>query len=90
MPVPEIERFRQKYPQYNDLDDETLAEKLATKYPAYADLPGKVQADLAIVTESKPSVGFAGRIPLSAYQRGERNILGNIFERPAPPTRRFI
>ena len=45
MAVPELETFRQKYPDYHDMDDATLAGKLAAKYPdAYGDLPGKVTA----------------------------------------------
>jgi hypothetical protein len=43
MPVPELEKFREKYPQYGDISDTDLANKLATKYPeAYGDLPSKV------------------------------------------------
>jgi len=41
--IPELQKFRQKYPQYNDLDDTTIANKLAKQYPdAYADLPSKL------------------------------------------------
>jgi hypothetical protein len=44
MPIPEIIKFREKYPDYSDIDDATLASKLAEKYPdAYGDLPSKVQ-----------------------------------------------
>jgi len=32
-----ITEFRQKYPQYNDMDDKTLSEKFYTKY--YSDMP---------------------------------------------------
>lgn len=43
MPVQELINFRQKYPEYKDIDDTTLANKLASKYPdAYGDLPSKV------------------------------------------------
>jgi len=45
MAVIEIENFRKKYPDYNDMDDATLASRLAEKYPdAYGDLPGKVNS----------------------------------------------
>ena len=54
MPIPELNKFRQKYPQYNDIDDITLAKKLATKYPQYSDI-----AEKADVT-SRPTM--AGRI----------------------------
>ena len=42
MALAELDRFRQKYPQYNDIDDATLANKLAQKYPQYSDLRDKV------------------------------------------------
>lgn len=45
MSVPEIDKFRQKYPMYNDMDDLTVATKLAQKYPVYGDLPGKVSME---------------------------------------------
>lgn len=45
MAVLELEKFRQKFPDYSDLSDADLATRLASKYPEYADLPGKVQAD---------------------------------------------
>lgn len=41
--VPELEKFRQKFPDYNDLPDGELAQRLAEKFPDYADLPAKVQ-----------------------------------------------
>ena len=38
----ELDNFRAKYPQYNDIDDIKLSNMLATKYPkAYGDLPAK-------------------------------------------------
>lgn len=40
--IKEIENFRTKYPEYDDMDDITLAEALAKKYPEYSDLPAKV------------------------------------------------
>ena len=49
MPIAELEKFRAQYPQYNDLDDVTLATKLAQKYPQYGDLVEKAQ---------KADVGF--------------------------------
>lgn len=42
MPIAELDKFRQKYPQYNDLDDRVLATKLSSKYPQYNDLFQKV------------------------------------------------
>jgi hypothetical protein len=44
--IAELQRFRQKYPDYGDLDDAALASRLATKYPeAYGDLPSRVAAE---------------------------------------------
>ncbi len=47
MPIPELEKFRQKYPEYNDMDDLTLATKLVEKYPEYSDLLDKVKTPIA-------------------------------------------
>lgn len=45
MAIPELTKFREKYPQYEDMDDASLAKSLATKYPdAYGDLTEKVSA----------------------------------------------
>jgi hypothetical protein len=50
MPVIEIDNFRKKYPDYNDIDDMTLASKLAEKYPdSYGDLPQKVGMSKSVV-----------------------------------------
>lgn len=45
MAIPELIKFRQKYPEYQDINDEELASKLAQKYPeAYSDLPKKLDS----------------------------------------------
>jgi len=44
-----LQDFRKKYPEYDDLDDLTLAEKLANKFPEYSDLARKV----GILNEAK-------------------------------------
>ena len=88
MALLELDRFRQKNPQYNDLDDETLAGRLAAKYPEYSDLPGKVRPSAGTPTLSKleqvesdiqarPSTGFA--------RAGER-----IQERITQPQDKFV
>lgn len=46
MPIPELIKFRQKYPQYEDIDDLSLATKLSTKYPEYSDLLDKVKSEV--------------------------------------------
>ena len=45
MPVQELENLRQKYPQYNGIDDMTLATKLAGKYPQYGFILDKVKSE---------------------------------------------
>ena len=45
MPVKELDNFRQKYPQYNDMSDIDLATKLANKHPQYKDVLEKVMAE---------------------------------------------
>lgn len=40
--------------------------------------------------QPEPSVGFFGKVPLSKYQSGERNIMGNIMDRPAAAIRSAI
>jgi len=48
MPVQILQNFRKKYPQYNDLDDSTIADRLAKKYPkAYSELPNLVVQDIS-------------------------------------------
>lgn len=53
MPIPELQKFRRKYPQYNDLDDFEIADRLARKYPsAYGNLVQKTQSDVGTITET--------------------------------------
>ncbi len=40
--------------------------------------------------EKEPTTGFFGKVPLSKYKAGERNIVGNIFERPGAAIRSAI
>ena len=55
--ITELENFRQKYPQYSDMDDSALADRLASKYPdAYGDLPNKVKS-IQVESNSKTSPG---------------------------------
>jgi len=51
--IEEIKKFREKYPDYGDMDDATLANLLASKYPEYSDLPDKVKAE-----QPKESLGM--------------------------------
>ncbi|HEY9874588.1 MAG TPA: hypothetical protein V6D12_14205 [Candidatus Obscuribacterales bacterium] len=92
MAVAEIQKFREKYPQYNDLDDMTIAGKLSQKYPdAYGDLVGKVKS------ESKPQEKFLKPILpspeddtlykpgtfMDRYSRFERGVAKDILTVPA-------
>ena len=43
-PPSPLKKFREKYPEYNDIDDLTLVTKLARKYPQYNDLLEKVKS----------------------------------------------
>ena len=53
MPIQELINFRTKYPQYEDLSDSDLADKLAVRFPDdYSDLPGLVANE---APEEKPS-----------------------------------
>jgi hypothetical protein len=84
MPIPELVKFREKYPQYNDLDDKTIADKLATKYPdAYGDLASKV-------SEANKKIGVFGQVTQDEYSQGKRNWLGNIVDRPSAAVRGAI
>ena len=57
--IPELTNFRKKYPMYDDLDDSTIASKLAAKYPdAYGDLPDKIKTIKAETPDfSAPELG---------------------------------
>lgn len=55
--ITEIKNFRNKYPDYGDLDDLTLATKLATKFPEYSDLPDKVKGEL-VKPPGKPTLSI--------------------------------
>lgn len=82
--IPEIQKFREKYPDYSDIDDVTLASKLATKYPdAYGDLPGKVQAETAPVAKAEDP-GFLSRVGEAWKQR-----VPKIMADPTNPVRMF-
>ncbi len=61
--ITEIQNFRQKYPEYNDLDDATLATNLANKYPEYSDLPDKVKGEGKTMREMIPVEGVIKKPP---------------------------
>ena len=68
--ITEITKFRERFPDYNDIDDLNLAEKLASKYPEYSDLPNRVRGEK--IEEPK---GFVEKtistIPKSALEYGK-------------------
>lgn len=54
---PELVNFRKKYPQYNDIDDQGVVDKLSKKYPkAYGDLPGKYSEYLKLKNPQQQTV----------------------------------
>lgn len=79
--MPELIKFREKYPQYSDLDDTTIANKLATKYPeAYGDLPNKIQG---IQPQQPPKkdlfdVALAGGMTPEEMSKGGNWVAGGI------------
>ena len=61
MPIQELYNFRKKYPQYDDLSDEDIVNRLTQKYPeAYSNLPEKLsqanQAEQQTRQESIPQM----------------------------------
>jgi hypothetical protein len=92
MGVQELDNFRSKYPDYGDMDDATLATKLATKYPdAYSDLPNKVTSSIK-PTEDKSllsKLGDRGSDFLGAFKDlGQQGWNG--VTNPARPTLRAM
>jgi hypothetical protein len=93
MPIPELVKFREKYPDYGDMDDSTLAQKLASKYPdAYGDLPGKVEKpDDTITHEEVPvnQMDFAReqmKLTREKGQKGFQSDLVGLLKMFAQPT----
>ena len=48
MAIRELVKFRAQYPEYDDLSDREIADKLAAKYPEYEDLPSRVRKDIGL------------------------------------------
>lgn len=66
--IPELTKFREKYPQYSDLDDSTIADKLSKKYPdAYGDLPGKLNEFIKANNLTQPSTTTDGNDWLATH-----------------------
>lgn len=78
MAIPELAKFRAKYPQYGDIDDVALAGKLASKYPQYADLAEKVK-----VEEPVSDRGFVERMTTPMIPR-EVSAMGRGIESALP------
>jgi len=49
-----------------------------------------VKGDIFDEIVYQPETGFFGKVPISEYQTGKRNIMGNIVERPAAAIRETI
>jgi hypothetical protein len=59
--IPELENFRQKYPEYADIDDASLAGRLSERFPdAYGDLPFKVSSQ-----NTNTQTGVISEFPVS-------------------------
>ena len=66
--IPEIQRFKEKYPQYKEYDDGALLSRIAQKFPkAYGHL-----ADREFGTISKPAT--LPEIAVEGYKRGKLGI----------------
>ena len=80
--VAELDNFRKKYPDYNDLSDSDLAGMLAKKYPdSYSDLPSLVEQEQpksSGVTGSWEEPITIGRDPRAGLVSGERPPMGAI------------
>jgi len=66
MSIIEIDNFRKKYPEYNDMSDSDLANSLAKKYPEYSDLPGKVSSISSTQSQPQKKGGMPSVFPGSA------------------------
>ena len=105
MPIPELDKFREKYPQYNDLSDNDIANKLATKYPdAYGDLPQKVSLeepqqilpeqitqspDVQLMANWLRNIPFGKRISSIASGQPLENIERTLSAIPEPESKTF-
>lgn len=67
--MPTMQEVRQKYPQYDDLSDEQLAEALRRKF--YSDMPKEEFAAKIGLTDSSKRVGV-GTVPLSKEEYAAR------------------
>lgn len=89
MPIPELTKFREKYPEYNDIDDITLATKLSNKYPEYSDLLDRAKSVQPTQISNnprneelrsyKPSLG-------DKFFGGLNRSMGNVVEKQARDT----
>ena len=68
MPVPELQKFREKYPGYDDMNDAELARRLAAKYPEYRDLPSKITAQPELTDAEFTKVRQQSAIQEPAFQ----------------------
>lgn len=73
LPIPEFaKRIKQKYPEYRDIDDTTLVQKIVAKYPEYAsqvEMNGSGQKKKDNSTQSSGLLGALGSA-FNSYQNG--------------------
>jgi hypothetical protein len=86
--IPEIQKFREQYPEYGDMTDIALAKALANRYPEYSDLTEKVGLESAATAKAKfPALDEPTPKPATAAFRSlvtptER---GELFPSAIPP-----
>lgn len=73
----ELQKFRALYPQYDDLDDLTLAGLLAQKYPVYADLVEKVKQEKLNNSEWRKESKIFYDPALTVIQKSRIPLLGS-------------
>src|SRR5262245_42558082 len=98
----ELDNFRQKYPQYDDMSDEDLANRLANKYPAYKDLPSRLTTQPSQPVSQSPRndrFQLKSDQPYQSYSYGDAlkdtgktaiNSLANLGENLTQPIRHPI
>lgn len=68
------QKIKQKYPQYNDMEDRDLGMKMLSKYPEYNDVVADHAGVKSFITEKGPSTSlaknFAKSLPSATFQVG--------------------
>jgi hypothetical protein len=70
MPNQAMQNLRNKYPQYKDIDDKTLANKIVAKYPQYKDSFAEYLQPEQAETTAGQRIGQAFSTPMQTIQKG--------------------